>query len=95
MEPRCQTLWGVGAPLPLGCDHRTLEAPTGAPIIPAMPSTSIRVDTIRDLILDGYEISIHCRAYPCDYFFSARLQVPSDVGFCKLPPRHSPVLRFT
>jgi hypothetical protein len=26
-----------------------------------MPST----DTIRDLILDGYEMSIHCRAYPC------------------------------
>jgi hypothetical protein len=26
-----------------------------------MPST----DTLRDLILDGYEISIHCRAYPC------------------------------
>jgi hypothetical protein len=26
-----------------------------------MPST----DTIRDLILNGYEISIHCRAYPC------------------------------
>jgi hypothetical protein len=22
-------------------------------------------DTIRDLILDGYEISIHCRAYRC------------------------------
>src|SRR6516225_2114284 len=22
-------------------------------------------DTVRDLILDGYEISIHCRAYPC------------------------------
>jgi hypothetical protein len=30
-----------------------------------MPSTAIRVDTIRDLILDGYEISIHCPAYPC------------------------------
>jgi hypothetical protein len=30
-----------------------------------MPSTAIRVDTIRDLILDRYEISIHCRAYPC------------------------------
>jgi hypothetical protein len=30
-----------------------------------MPSTAIRVDTIRDLILDGYEISIHCRAYSC------------------------------
>jgi hypothetical protein len=29
-----------------------------------MPSTAIRVDTVRDLILDGYEISIHCRAYP-------------------------------
>jgi hypothetical protein len=27
-----------------------------------MPST---VDTIRDLILGGYTISIHCRAYPC------------------------------
>jgi hypothetical protein len=25
-----------------------------------MPST----DTLRDLILDGHEISIHCRAYP-------------------------------
>jgi hypothetical protein len=22
-------------------------------------------DTIRDLILNGYAISIHCRAYPC------------------------------
>lgn len=22
-------------------------------------------ETIRDLILDGYEITIHCRAYPC------------------------------
>jgi hypothetical protein len=25
----------------------------------------VPTDTIRDLILDGYEISIHCRAYPC------------------------------
>jgi hypothetical protein len=30
-----------------------------------MPPTAIRVDTIRDLILDGYTISIDCRAYPC------------------------------
>jgi hypothetical protein len=30
-----------------------------------VPST-VSIDTIRDLILDGYEISIHCRAaYPC------------------------------
>jgi hypothetical protein len=29
-----------------------------------MPTTAIRIDTIRDLILDGYTISIHCRAYP-------------------------------
>ena len=42
----------VGAPLTFG--RRQAQAP-------AMPST----DTIRDLILDGYEISIHCRAYPC------------------------------
>jgi hypothetical protein len=39
-----------------------LEPPTGAPIsLAAVPST----DTLRDLILGGYEISIHCRAYPC------------------------------
>jgi hypothetical protein len=30
-----------------------------------MPSTAVRTETIRDLILDGYTIVIHCRAYPC------------------------------
>jgi hypothetical protein len=30
-----------------------------------MPSTTISPNTIRDLILEGYEISIHCRTYPC------------------------------
>jgi len=30
-----------------------------------MPSAAMSsTDTLRDLILDGYEISIHCRAYP-------------------------------
>lgn len=29
-----------------------------------MPTT-ISTETIRDLILDGYEITIHCKAYPC------------------------------
>jgi hypothetical protein len=28
-------------------------------------SSTVSTDTIRDLILDGYQISIHCRAYPC------------------------------
>jgi hypothetical protein len=30
-----------------------------------MPSTIISPDTIRDLMLEGYEISIHCRTYLC------------------------------
>jgi hypothetical protein len=25
----------------------------------------IRIDTIRELMLDGYTVSIHCNAYPC------------------------------
>jgi hypothetical protein len=50
----------------LGCHHLAPELSPGVPISPAaMPTTAIRIDTIRDLILDGYEISIHCRAYPC------------------------------
>jgi hypothetical protein len=30
-----------------------------------MPTTAISPTTIRDLILDGYEVTIHCNAYPC------------------------------
>jgi hypothetical protein len=40
---------------------RALKPPNGAPISrPPCPRPKLR-----DLILDGYEISIHCRAYPC------------------------------
>jgi hypothetical protein len=28
-------------------------------------TSAVSTDTIRDLILDGYEVTLHCRAYPC------------------------------
>jgi hypothetical protein len=30
-----------------------------------MPSAVLSPDTIRDLILEGYQVTLYCRAYPC------------------------------
>jgi hypothetical protein len=43
-----------------------------------MPSAAMSsTDTLRDLILDGYEISIHCRAYPCANRAARSISPPS------------------